>query len=127
MEWTNDRVEMLRGLWLHGRTASQIAAQLGGVTRNAVIGKAHRMGLSGRPSPIRQPMASQPTASRPMPSAPLPPRPIAVGGGGRTCMWPVGDPKQPDFHFCGAAVEVGRPYCATHCALAYHRKTEVAA
>jgi hypothetical protein len=52
MEWTEQRIEMLRRLWGQGQTASQIAAALGGVTRNAVIGKAHRLGLTGRPSPF---------------------------------------------------------------------------
>lgn len=54
MSWTDDRVEVLKKLWLEGRTASQIASELGGVTRNAVIGKVHRLGLSGRPSPIKR-------------------------------------------------------------------------
>ena len=54
MEWTEQRIEMLRRLWGQGQTASQIAAALGGVTRNAVIGKAHRLGLTGRPSPIKR-------------------------------------------------------------------------
>lgn len=48
MSWTDDRVEVLRKLWADGLSASQIAAELGGVTRNAVIGKVHRLGLSGR-------------------------------------------------------------------------------
>ena len=53
MSWTDERVAMLRELWAKGLSASQIAVQLGGVTRNAVIGKAHRLGLESRPSPIR--------------------------------------------------------------------------
>ena len=53
MAWTDDRVAMLRELWSKGLSASQIAVQLGGVSRNAVIGKAHRLGLESRPSPIR--------------------------------------------------------------------------
>ena len=48
MAWTDDRVSTLRRLWASGRSASQIADELGGVTRNAVIGKVHRLGLSGR-------------------------------------------------------------------------------
>src|ERR1700719_1093067 len=63
MEWTNDRVEELRRLWGQGQTASRIAELLGGVTRNAVIGKAHRLGLRGRPSPIRR-EEGQPSAPR---------------------------------------------------------------
>jgi len=162
MEWTEQRIEMLRRLWGQGQTASQIAAALGGVTRNAVIGKAHRLGLTGRPSPIkrdavggdapkRRPaarriaMASQPkpmmpvqrtnvTASQPE-AAPPPPAPQertrsyparAQGVGGKACSWPVGDPKQPGFHFCGEPAETGRPYCSQHCHMAYQRKSEAA-
>jgi GcrA cell cycle regulator len=51
MSWTDERVELLKKLWIDGLSASQIAAQLGGVTRNAVIGKVHRLNLSGRAKP----------------------------------------------------------------------------
>jgi GcrA cell cycle regulator len=51
MNWTDERVELLKKYWADGLSASQIAAQLGGVTRNAVIGKVHRLGLSGRAKP----------------------------------------------------------------------------
>ena len=53
LNWTNDRVEQLKNLWTEGLSASQIARALGGVTRNAVIGKVHRLGLAGRASPSR--------------------------------------------------------------------------
>jgi GcrA cell cycle regulator len=69
MGWTDERVETLKKLWLDGLSASQIAKQLGGVTRNAVIGKVHRLGLSGRASP------SQP--AHPVFKAPRPARPAA--------------------------------------------------
>lgn len=187
MEWTEQRIDMLRKLWGQGQTASQIATLLGGVTRNAVIGKAHRLGLTGRPSPIkregadaatprRKPAAAQ---RRQQPSvAAMPParhvttstsQPAMSGttvesdfaaaapaqaaafteartetrapqmptsrasaprasaqAGSKSCSWPVGDPKQPGFHFCGDAAEAGRPYCAHHCGIAYHRKSEAA-
>src|SRR5258708_39861086 len=61
--WSDDRVEQLKTLWTEGLSASQIARALGGVTRNAVIGKVHRLGLAGRASPSR----SEPP---PMPMAP---------------------------------------------------------
>jgi GcrA cell cycle regulator len=70
MSWTDDRVTTLKKLWLDGLSASQIAKQLGGVTRNAVIGKVHRLGLSGRAAP------SQP--ARPAFKAPRPARPAAT-------------------------------------------------
>ena len=53
MSWTDERIERLKELWTHGNTASQIADELGGVSRNAVIGKAHRLGLQSRPSPVK--------------------------------------------------------------------------
>jgi GcrA cell cycle regulator len=59
MSWTDERVELLKKLWADGLSASQIAAELGGITRNAVIGKVHRLGLSGR--------AKSPSSSSPRP------------------------------------------------------------
>lgn len=53
MSWTDDRVEMLKTMWGEGKSASQIAKELGGVTRNAVIGKVHRLGLSNRAAPAK--------------------------------------------------------------------------
>ncbi|MEL6687035.1 MAG: GcrA family cell cycle regulator [Pseudomonadota bacterium] len=64
MAWTEDRVETLSKLWAEGLSASQIAKQLGGVTRNAVIGKVHRLGLSGRAKPSRPKPAKTATTSR---------------------------------------------------------------
>ena len=53
MSWTDERIDRLKALWTKGVTASQIADELGGVSRNAVIGKAHRLGLQSRPSPVK--------------------------------------------------------------------------
>ncbi|WP_188064558.1 GcrA family cell cycle regulator [Sphingobium sp. KCTC 72723] len=53
MSWTDERIDQLKGMWERGLTASQIAEELGGVSRNAVIGKAHRLGLQSRPSPVK--------------------------------------------------------------------------
>ncbi|HVL77862.1 MAG TPA: GcrA family cell cycle regulator [Sphingomicrobium sp.] len=53
MSWTEERIERLKKMWHDGATASQIADELGGVSRNAVIGKAHRLGLEARPSPVK--------------------------------------------------------------------------
>src|SRR6201981_1160729 len=65
MTWTDERVETLKKLWTEGLSASQIAAELGGITRNAVIGKVHRLGLSGR--------AKSPSSSAPRPRTPRAP------------------------------------------------------
>jgi GcrA cell cycle regulator len=209
MSWTDERIESLRNMWEKGLTASQIADELGGVSRNAVIGKAHRLGLKSRPSPVKAsekvkpakaatpapavpkptapvfaPRAAAPVAPRQAaPSRPEPkaiaaeapgadadpgdappkadtPRIVSIGPGGfirqgpgdqqapippapprrlvpakpspeiagkttlldlndRICRWPMGHPGEPDFHFCGVAVNPGFPYCVEHCGRAY--------
>ena len=84
MAWTDERIETLRKMWEGGQTASQIAEQLGGVSRNAVIGKAHRLGLQSRPSPVKPndstpKVAAAPAAPRPAPPPrPTPPAPPPV-------------------------------------------------
>jgi GcrA cell cycle regulator len=65
MSWTDERIEQLRQMWERGMTASQIADELGGVSRNAVIGKAHRLGLQARPSPVKATEASAKPAAVP--------------------------------------------------------------
>src|SRR3954467_15102818 len=79
MGWTDERVELLKKLWQDGLSASQIAKQLGGVTRNAVIGKVHRLGLSGRAAPSNpaRPAFKAPRPARPVTSAPSAPRRLA--------------------------------------------------
>jgi GcrA cell cycle regulator len=108
MGWTDERVSTLKKLWQDGLSASQIAKQLGGVTRNAVIGKVHRLGLSGRAAP------SQP--SRPVFKAP---RPAARRGpAGRTAPQPSRAPRggpgarcQPPRPRSIALRSPGRPPC----------------
>ena len=136
--WSEPRITTLRTLWLDGLSASQIAKQLGGVTRNAVIGKVHRLGLGGRGAPSAPGRASRvttPRAGRPRratvraaPRLALPVRIAALAPsqapegpglvtdmarlGVHACKWPIGDPKSPDFSICGRHAE-GR-YCAAH-------------
>ena len=64
MGWTDERVEQLKGLWSEGLSASQIARALGGISRNAVIGKVHRLGLAGRAAPTRAERPRAPRRSR---------------------------------------------------------------
>ncbi|MEM7702415.1 MAG: GcrA family cell cycle regulator [Pseudomonadota bacterium] len=210
MSWTDERIATLKKMWEGGSTASQIAEELGGVSRNAVIGKAHRLGLKSRPSPVKanekkkaakkaaakasppkkaaesaakpaakalakpaaraeKPAATAseaPKAAPTTPSQPMPnptsdlPKIVSVGPGGflrqgpgdqqapippapprrlvpakpspdiadktslldlsdKVCRWPMGHPGEPDFHFCGAPVNPGFPYCVEHCGRAY--------
>lgn len=134
--WSDDRVTTLTTLWRDGLSASQIARRLGGVTRNAVIGKVHRLGLSGRAAPsrpARAPRVCAPRAPRrprraalrplrvaPVVSGPPPEGPGLIADlvhlGPHACKWPIGDPKRPDFSFCGLPTD-GR-YCAPHEAIA---------
>ena len=132
MAWTEERVEVLKTLWNEGLSASQIAGRLGGVTRNAVIGKVHRLGLSGRAAPAK-PKAVKPEPAPEPVRAPVRPRPSvqmdpATWGEGRAtvttiganeCKWPIGDPASAEFHFCGQGAAGGKPYCAYHSSLAF--------
>lgn len=151
MSWTEERVARLTKLWADGLSASQVAADLGGVTRNAVIGKVHRLGLSGRakqPSkgggrPKRAARAggyakinrstnsnSKSTNGKtaksaphvaPVPDikAPEPKRIKLIQLTESTCKWPIGDPQEADFCFCGHSIKSDTPYCEYHCKLAY--------
>jgi GcrA cell cycle regulator len=72
MSWTDERIETLKKMWDSGLTATQIAEELGGVSRNAVIGKAHRLGLPARPSPVKPNEAKGETKPAPAPEPPAP-------------------------------------------------------
>jgi GcrA cell cycle regulator len=75
MSWTDERIATLRKMWEGGATASEIATELGGVSRNAVIGKAHRLGLKARPSPVKANEKKKPAPAK-KPAAPAP-KPVA--------------------------------------------------
>ncbi|MGV3769754.1 MAG: GcrA family cell cycle regulator, partial [Sphingobium phenoxybenzoativorans] len=74
MSWTDERIDQLRTMWEKGMTASQIADELGGVSRNAVIGKAHRLGLQSRPSPVKATETPRKKAAAPVKKPAPPPR-----------------------------------------------------
>ncbi|MFY7835217.1 MAG: GcrA family cell cycle regulator [Novosphingobium sp.] len=78
MSWTEERIEKLTKMWEGGSTASQIADELGGVSRNAVIGKAHRLGLKARPSPVKANDKSEAAPAAPKPPKPAAPPPVAA-------------------------------------------------
>jgi GcrA cell cycle regulator len=112
MGWTDEKILELKSLWSEGLTTGEIGKRLG-VSKNAVVGKAHRLGLKGRPSPIKRQakvVVPKKKEKRVFKLADL---------SSQTCRWPHGDPKYDDFHFCGALVVPGKPYCAEHCAAAY--------
>ena len=143
--WTEDRIATLKRLWNEGQSASVVARELGGVTRNAVIGKVHRLGLSGRVAPAA-PGAGR-RASKPSLTTPVRRKPRLAGVVGRVivaeamgdedrertpllrlrragCRWVFGDPKAEAFGFCTAAATRGS-YCAEHAALAYRPRSPV--
>ncbi|PRD41029.1 GcrA cell cycle regulator [Phyllobacterium phragmitis] len=170
MNWTDERVELLKKLWSEGLSASQIAAQLGGVSRNAVIGKVHRLKLSGRGKTSSTQTRSKKVnttgsvrgsvhsgASQTMvrtsvtksvgatalqaeyaveavahtvlkPAAdvvvPISRRLSLLQLSERTCKWPVGDPLNEDFHFCGNDSGDTSPYCTYHSKLAFQPASE---
>lgn len=195
MEWTEEVVAQLRKWWAEGLSTAEIGRKLN-MTKNAVVGKAHRLKLPPRPSPIKRgkkktteatakaapkaTKAKKPAVAKEEKAAKAPakkksaaktkatskkkekevsaasdpnysidsaissllsqardvkeeqealasvaPKPKAssskiVG----TCQWPIGDPSQPDFHYCEAEVYEGKPYCLEHCAVAYVRLRE---
>lgn len=133
MNWTDDRVSLLKKLWGEGKTAAEIAKTLGGVTRNAVIGKAHRLKLSNRVSPIQQNKKPSPKpVEKKIVRPPVQkfvvmiekgPRVPLVELNNRMCRWPLGDPKEESFGFCGAENYAGLPYCADHAKVAYQAAT----
>lgn len=147
MAWTDERVEELKKLWSEGLSASQIAKQLGGVTRNAVIGKVHRLGLSGRATPSRptrrpakpsrprttataaepvRAVRAAPSAPTAIPSVPMEPAVLPSGEFATVltlkdsmCKWPIGDPAQANFRFCGRKTGASNAYCDAHANMAY--------
>jgi len=130
MGWTEERVSILRDLWGNGKSASQIAEILGGFSRNAVIGKAHRLGLSVSKAPKPKAVVEPVVKAEPKPKPRIEqPRaaPLVEGGATilnlteRMCRWPIGDPRDPGFRFCGSLALPGLPYCSDHAAVAYQQ------
>ena len=104
--WTPERIEALTRLWEEGVTTAEIGRRIG-VTKNAVIGKVHRIGLT--PRVITQ---------KP------PPRRNVFDFTGPACMWPIGHPGEEEFHFCGEQPVAGKPYCGHHVEVAYIKPKE---
>ena len=143
MPWNDENVSRLRDLWDQGLPTAQIG-KLIGFTKNAVVGKAHRIGLERRPSPIRR-TAVKP--DRKKARSPVIPklnfendnksveqtrccdtfttishpreRNLLSNKTKRGCEWPEGHPDEPEFRFCDKERFEDKPYCLNHCAIAY--------
>lgn len=131
--WTPTMVKRLKQMHAKGMTGTEIADRLG-VSRGSVLGKLNRMLKKGevakRPP---KPRLTKPSAKKATPKQPekvivpllqrrnLPQRLQLrnINWSRTSCSWPIGDPKAGDFHFCGEAIVPGRPYCETHCVVAY--------
>jgi GcrA cell cycle regulator len=142
MDWTPESIDQLRAFWAEGHSTAEIGRRMG-ISKNAVVGKAHRLNLDARPSPIRRDAeaAGRPAVAQPrrLPASPASAREVApvrrleqpgnhpAGGvvrafpraSMRSCCWPLGEPGTPEFRFCVAEAIGGKPYCQEHAAVAY--------
>ena len=140
MSWNDTNVARLKELWDQGLPTAQIGKLLG-FTKNAVVGKAHRIGLERRPSPIRRTAVKPDRKKARSPIVPklnfdaineesketLKPQQnfnptiknLFTNHTKRGCEWPEGHPDESDFKFCGKDRFEDKPYCLDHCAVAY--------
>ena len=152
-EWTDDRIRELRQLWSEGHSTAEIGRRMG-ISKNAVVGKAHRLDLPARPSPIRtggSPRAPRAPRRQPVPTladtvplsslrdaeipAPVdrvaptvkPARHAAIASpriGSQPCCWPIGEPGTPAFRFCDDPAPLNVPYCNEHARLAFRPRRQ---
>ena len=141
MNWNEEKVAKLKELWGKGSTASQIASIIGGISRNAVIGKAHRLNLSSkiknRPSvsnqnsdnsyeertPIQKRGRKSKFQSLIIEKDFEPENPKQLEGlDENSCKWPVGHPEEKNFYFCGRSSLKDFSYCKLHLLYAYQPK-----
>lgn len=167
MAWTDEMVEDLKKMWHEGLTTGEIGKRLG-VSKNSIVGKVHRLSLSGRPSPIKKKddtesnkkVSETVEKEAPVKAVKTPKeektapkikaekhseahsekeekveavnpldrfeqyhsrnkKAMLTDLDNHTCRWPLGDPKDENFHFCGKKVKIGQTYCDEHSAIAY--------
>ena len=120
--WNEEKLNKLKSLWDKGLPITKIGLELG-VSRNSIAGKAHRLGLPKRNSPISKsgdPRKNNNKADiQTDKELPLKLLLRDVEWSRNRCCWPLGDPKLPGFSFCGTSIIPGRPYCEEHSKLAY--------
>ena len=125
--WNDTKLKELEDLWKQGHPISKIGEMLG-VSRNSVAGKAHRMGLPKRTSPIssakKENLSGEKNNQTSDLDIPLKIKLRGVQWSRVKCCWPEGDPKQNNFKFCGEDIFPGRPYCDKHSLLAYTNTRE---
>ena len=140
MSWTDEKVAKLKELWGKGNTASQIAEILGGVTRNAVIGKAHRLNLSGKivakkGSSIQKNNKTKYLSNKKVRKGKFkslviekdfePENPKQLEElDDNTCKWPIGHPNEGGFYFCGRTSLKDFSYCKLHLLYAFQPKNK---
>ncbi len=107
--WTKGKVDRLTKLWEKGVSARKISETLGNISRNAVIGKANRLGLSKKNEETKKIQHKSIDLSLLVPN---------MSG----CKWPIGHPGDADFYFCGKPTILNKPYCGEHCLIAYRKK-----
>lgn len=113
MSWTEDKIKKLKKLWQAGKATAEIAKSLG-MSKNSIIGKVHRLELTARPNPVKKEIKAVKKAT-PKKTGVVRLIDLKLN----TCRWPIGDPKDEDFHFCGEQTVTGKPYCLKHCQEAY--------
>ena len=140
MSWTDEKVAKLKELWGKGSTASQIAEILGGVSRNAVIGKAHRLNLSGKIIAKRNSNNQKINKSNNSNSKrarrgkfksiiiekdfePENPKQLEELDD-KSCKWPIGHPNEENFYFCGRTSLKDFSYCKLHLLYAFQPKNK---
>ena len=126
--WDKEKLDQLMKLWIEGLPITKIGNALG-VSRNAIAGKAHRLGLPKRNSPTSksgEPRTNQTKVKFDDSKKELPLKLLLrdVEWSRNACCWPSGDPKLPGFKFCGVKILPGRPYCEEHSVLAYTNTRE---
>ncbi len=127
-KWTDENVQKLKKMLANGKSAREIAEELGGISRNSVIGKAHRIGVSAQnekkkvkpASPTKEVKKKTESSAKPTNQV-IHISQATSRSSENNCQWPIGDPGTSEFRFCSEFAKPGRPYCSEHCNIAYRK------